>query len=122
MPPFPLVHAVPWAAYVSILLSEVEQEQIPSGNSDREAIVVGAGLWDGEGERAYTVFDLILVGKKYLKFVTRFQEQNCSKNGTIRSQISRSIFDLAFRSHKTSISKYPTVTWPKVIWLKLLVT
>ena len=39
-------------AYVSILLSEVEQEQSPSGNEDRKAIVVGAGLCDGEGERA----------------------------------------------------------------------
>ena len=40
------------AAYVPILLSEVEQEQRPSGNGDREAIVVGAGFCDGEGERA----------------------------------------------------------------------
>ena len=42
------------AAYVPILLSEVEQEQRPSGNRDREAIVVGAGLCDGEAEPAYT--------------------------------------------------------------------
>ena len=42
------------AAYVPIFLSEVEQEQRPSGNGHREAIVVGAGLYDGEGERAYT--------------------------------------------------------------------
>ena len=42
------------AAYIPILLSEVEQEQRPSGNRDGEAIVVGAGLCDGEGERAYT--------------------------------------------------------------------
>ena len=47
-------------AYVPILLSEVEQEQKPSGNGDREAIVVGAGLCDGEDERAYTVYDPIL--------------------------------------------------------------
>ena len=40
------------AAYVTILLSEVEQEQRPSGNGDREAIVVVAGLCEGEG--AYT--------------------------------------------------------------------
>ena len=39
------------AAYFPILLSEVEQEQRPSRNGDREAIVVGAGLCDGEGER-----------------------------------------------------------------------
>ena len=39
-------------AYIPILLNEVEQEQRPSGNGDREAIVVGAGLCDGEGERA----------------------------------------------------------------------
>ena len=42
------------AAYIPILLSEVEQEQRPSGNEDREAIVVGAGLC--EGERAYTAY------------------------------------------------------------------
>ena len=44
------------AAYIPILLSEVEQEKRPSGNEDREAIVVGAGLWDGEGKRAYTAY------------------------------------------------------------------
>ena len=44
------------AAFIPILLSEVEQEQRPSGNEDREAIVVGAGLCDGEGERAYTAY------------------------------------------------------------------
>ena len=44
------------AAYVPILLNEIEQEQRPSENEDREAIVVGAGLCDGEGERAYTAF------------------------------------------------------------------
>ena len=43
------------AAYIPILLSEVEQDQRPSGNGDRKTIVVGAGLCDGEGERAYTV-------------------------------------------------------------------
>ena len=32
------------AAYIPILLREVEQEQRLSGNEDREAIVVGAGL------------------------------------------------------------------------------
>ena len=44
------------AAYYPILLNEVEQEQRPSGNEDREAIVVGAGLCDSEGERAYTAY------------------------------------------------------------------
>ena len=48
------------AAYIPILLSEVEQEQRPSGNGDREAIVVGAGLCDGECERAYIVMPHIL--------------------------------------------------------------
>ena len=42
--------------YIPILLSEVEQEQRPSGNRDREAIVVGAGLCDGEGKRAYIAY------------------------------------------------------------------
>ena len=54
------------AAYVPILLSEVEQEQRPSGNGDREASVVGAGLCDDESERAYTVHDTILGEGKYL--------------------------------------------------------
>ena len=44
------------AAYIPILPSEVEHEQRPSGNGDREAIVVRAGLCDGEGERAYTAY------------------------------------------------------------------
>ena len=60
------------AAYVLILLSEVEQEQRPSKNGDREAIVVGAGLCNGEGERAYTVFDPILGEEKYLICFKRF--------------------------------------------------
>ena len=42
------------AAYIPILLSEVEQEQRPSGNGDRKTIGVGDGLCDNEGERAYT--------------------------------------------------------------------
>ena len=53
----PLSSSVPLllgVACVLILLSDVEQEQRPSGNGDREAIVVGADLCDGEGERAYT--------------------------------------------------------------------
>ena len=44
------------AAYIPILLSEIEQEQRLSGNGGREAIVVGNGLCDGEGERAYTAY------------------------------------------------------------------
>ena len=54
------------AAFVPILLSQVEQDQRPSGNSDREAIIMGAGLCDGEGERAYIVYDPILSDEKYL--------------------------------------------------------
>ena len=61
------------AAYVPILLSEVEQEQRPSVNGDREAIVVGSGLCDGEGERAYTIYDPVLGGEKYLKIFKRFE-------------------------------------------------
>ena len=48
---FPISSSAPrplGAAYVPILLSEVEQEQRPSENGDREAIVVGAGLCEGE--------------------------------------------------------------------------
>ena len=60
------------AAYVPILQNEVEQEQRPSGSGDCEAIVVGAGLCDGEGERSYTVYDSILGEEKYLIFLKRF--------------------------------------------------
>ena len=45
-------------------LGDVEQEQRLSGNGDREGIVVGAGLCDGEGERVYTVYDLVLCGER----------------------------------------------------------
>ena len=97
------------AAYVPILLSEVEQEQKPSGNGECEAIVVGAGLCDAEGERAYIVYDPMLGGEKYLKYFKRFAgAKKTSKNGTIRYQNFRSNFDLAFRSHKNSIQKHPT--------------
>ena len=54
------------AAYIPILLGEIEQEQTPSGNEDREAIVKEAGLCNSEGERAYTVYDPIL-GEKCLQ-------------------------------------------------------
>ena len=61
------------AAHVPILLSEVEQEQRPSGNGDREATVVGTGPCDGEGERAYTVYNPILGGERYLKILDAFK-------------------------------------------------
>ena len=54
------------AAYMPILLSEVEQEQRPSGNGDHEAIVVGAGLCDGEGERAYIAYIMRDVSANFL--------------------------------------------------------
>ena len=44
------------AADVPSLLSEIDQEQRVSRNGVREVIVVGAGLCDGEGERAYTAY------------------------------------------------------------------
>ena len=47
----------------STCLQPPEQKQRPSGNGDREAIVVGAGLCDGEGERAYTEYAPTLSGK-----------------------------------------------------------
>ena len=52
----------PFPPYIPILLSEVEQERRPSGNGDREAIVVGAGLCEGEGERAYHGYPHISYG------------------------------------------------------------
>ena len=49
------------AAYIPILLSEVEQEQRACGNEDREAIAVGAGLCDSEGERANTGYAPLII-------------------------------------------------------------
>ena len=74
---FPISSSAPrplGAAYVLILLSEVEQEQRPSGNGDREAIVVGAGLCDGEGERAYTEYAPNLEGDSTENFVRHLRK------------------------------------------------
>ena len=50
--------AAPWGRLCSHLAKRGSHlaKQRPSGNGDREAIVVGAGLCDGEGERAYTAY------------------------------------------------------------------
>ena len=53
-------------------LSLFKQEQEPSGNGDREAIVVGAGLCDGEGERAYTVYGSTLGGESTQNILNAF--------------------------------------------------
>ena len=58
----------PGAAQIPILLSEVEQEQKSSGNGDREAIVVGAGLCDGDGERACTEYAPTIEGEVHETF------------------------------------------------------
>ena len=50
----PFVSPSNMGPYIPIILSEVEQEQRPSWNRDREAIVVGARLRGRVGERAYT--------------------------------------------------------------------
>ena len=74
---FPISSSAPrplGAAYVFVLLSEVEQEQRPSGNGDREAIVVGAGLCDGEGERAYTEYAPNLEGDSTENFSRRLRK------------------------------------------------
>ena len=62
------------AAYLPILLSEVEQEQRPSGNRDREAIVVGAGLCDGEGQRVYIGYAPTLEGESTENFVRHLRK------------------------------------------------
>ena len=77
------------AASIPILLSEVEQEQRPSGNGDREAMVVGAGLCDGEGERAFTVYDPILGEEKYLIYFKRFAGAKTGYGTICRKTICR---------------------------------
>ena len=54
MPHFLYCPAAPWGRLCSHLAKRGRTGARPSGNEDREAIVVGAGLCDGEGERAYT--------------------------------------------------------------------
>ena len=70
------------AAYILILLSEVEQEQRPSGNEDHDGIVEEADLCDGEGERAHTVYNPILPRegtKNVLHIFRRFSSsRHCS--------------------------------------------
>ena len=72
------------AAYVPILLNEVEKEQRPSVNRDNKAIIVEAGLCDGEGERAYTVMTIQFFRSKHKRsrsvfvdppFVYQFRSQ-----------------------------------------------
>ena len=77
------------AACFPILLSEVEQEQRPSGNGDREAMGEGAGLCDGEGERAYTVYDPRLGEEKYLIFFKRFAGAKTGYRTICRNPICR---------------------------------
>ena len=67
-------------AYVPILLSEVEQEQRPSGNGDREAIVVGAGLCDGKGEHAYTAYAHIMIVNRLEANKERFRPDGFDQN------------------------------------------
>ena len=69
MSPFRLKSRV---AFIPILLSEVEQEQRLGGNGDREAIVVVAGICDGEGERGYAVYDPILGSFKRFQMLFLF--------------------------------------------------
>ena len=93
------------AAYVPILLSDVEQEQRPSENGDREAIVVGAGLCDGEGERAYIVYDPILGKKSTEIFLNALQEQ---KKPAKTEQFDLKTFDpfsISFFAHTKIRSK-----------------
>ena len=93
MPPFRLVSRGPLC--VPMLLSEVEQEQIPSRNGDREVIVVGAGFCDGEGDRAYTVYVPILGGlggEKYLEDFKCFYKFCSSENITKSDQFDLQIF------------------------------
>ena len=102
----------------TILLSDVEQEQRPSGNGDREATVVRAGLCDVEGERAFTIYDP-LGRKKYQKGFKRFETFYRSKNLAKTKQfdlkivvlISISLFDRTkIRYEKPFLSKPSRVT------------
>ena len=89
MPPYPLVPRGPLGPIMFPSLSEVEQEQRLSGKGDHEAIVVGAGLCDGEGERAYTVYVPILGEQKYLIYFRRFARAKPGYRTTCRNPVCR---------------------------------
>ena len=88
------------AAYVPILLSEVEQEQTPSGNGDREVIVVGAGLCDDDGERTADAshFDIFAFNKSVFADVV-----NCALTSTSVNfefcHVVQKLFIKDFNSH-----------------------
>ena len=75
-------------AYVPFFLSEVEREQRPSWNGNGEAIVVGDGFCDGEGERGYTAY-----APHYNTFATRTNVFSCSEDVSA-TKTFRSNFDL----------------------------
>ena len=99
---------------------EVKQEQRLSGNRDRKASVVVAGLCDGEGECDHTLYDPILVGKKYLKVL------NASRSKIRTEQFDLKIFDAFFISlfdqTKIRYQNTPPTLGLKSFGLTLLVT
>ena len=85
------------AAHFPILVCEVEQEQRLSLIGDRQAIVVGAGLCDGQGERAYTTYapyyDIIMISYYELSAKDLFVLDICAPRefqlGKTRNEVSR---------------------------------
>ena len=80
---------------LQILLSEVEQEQRLSRNRDREAIVVGAGLCDGGGERGYTAY-----APHYNHFASRTNVFSCLEDVSATK---------TFQSNSTAFHSIPTI-------------
>ena len=65
MPPFPLVPGAPLGPLMfPSCQARSNRSKDLTGTEVVEAVVMGAGLCDDEGERAHTVYDLILGGER----------------------------------------------------------
>ena len=73
---------------------------------DHEAMVVKAGLCDGEGEHAYTIYDPVLGGEKYQNILNALQEQKPCKK--------RKKFDLNTFDHLRSRFSLTQKFYPKI--------
>ena len=74
---------------------------------------MGAGLCDGEGERAYAVNDPILGGERYLNYFKRIQTLCRSKNLAKAEQFDLRIFVL-FSISLFAHTKIPSQNTPPV--------
>ena len=69
MSPFPLVSRGPLVPLMFPSCYVRSKDQRSTAKGVREAIVLGADICDGEGERAYTVYDPRLFLRRYSRSI-----------------------------------------------------